>query len=41
MHKDDAAMLNYIANRLKVGHVNIWSHFARFSVTSQKDLRVI
>lgn len=41
MHKDDVDMLNYIAKRLKIGHVNIWDHFARFSVTSQKELLVI
>lgn len=31
-------MLEAIASRLKVGHVNIGNHFASYSVTSQQDL---
>lgn len=41
MHKDEVNMLNYIAQRLKIGNVNIWGNFAGFSVTSQKELLVI
>ena len=41
MHRDDAPMLKYIANRLGVGNVNVREDFADFSVTSKKDLLTI
>jgi len=38
MHKDDAPMLKYICERLKVGNVNIGDHFVCYTVSSRNDL---
>jgi len=38
MHKDDAPMLEVVALRLKVGHINIGNHFVSYYVTSKDDI---
>ncbi|SRR5258705_7719858 len=41
MHKDDAPMLKFISERLRVGKVYVYGHFAIYIVTSQNDLSKI
>lgn len=38
LHKDDAPLLNYIQNRLKLGKVYIYDHFASLIISNLNEL---
>jgi hypothetical protein len=38
MHKDDASMLNNIAQKLNIGSVRVGNHFVSYTVTNRTDL---